>query len=686
MVLSLVAMAMASLAAIPLALLLKERRRIRMELSEQQRIFENAFAASASGMALLDLEGHMLRVNRTLCEFLGYPEPELLGKSFRDVTYSDDLAESITQFQRLVTGEIRSYRLQTRYVHRNGYLSWALITNALVRDEKGQPRVCVAQIHEITESKREAEALANRERQFSKAQVLAKIASWEWNLVSDVLTWSEPVYQLFGLDPQAFEPTLASYLTFVHPEDRELIKASLEQAKHEHRPYFIDQRIVRADGEQRILHVQGEVEVGPHGQALRMYGTAQDVTENRQALDAVFREVEQFRVVSEVLRRRNVEIERQIAERDQELSARDLMFQRIVNHVPAAVSYFDRNLACQWMNPEALACFGITAAQLGHISAANFPLYGYFFEHLEAVRASGEPFHGSNLPVPGHQTDRERLTYWDLSLIPCLGPEGKAEGLLAFGREVTDRIEKERLQREQIKALEASEALKDHYLSTLSHEIRSPLTVILGTALLFQGEALGPLTDKQRVYIAKLLRNGRDLTRLVNNVLECNVLRSGRLELYPELLAMADLIREVKSEFHASVGLKGQQLIDEIEGELPMLLADRRRLLHVWLNLVANAVQYAPEGTPIIMRARMEADRLVCEVSNTGSRIPEDKLPALFSAVDHPGRGQKGLGLGLGLSKALVEAHGGTLAILNQEDGVTASFSLPVSVRVADPV
>jgi PAS domain S-box-containing protein len=678
MILTFATVVLAPLAFIPLGLLLKERRRLRRTLTEQERILESAFAASACGMVLLDLEGRMLRVNRALCEQMGYTEQEMLGKSFRDITYPDDLADSVAQFQRLVSGELRSYRIDKRYVHRSGHLLWAVVTNALVRDEKGRPRFSMAQIQENTDFKRQADALADQERQFARAQELSETATWEWDLHADVITCSEPSYALIGLNPQDYEPRLETYLDFLHPDDRELFKSSLERAKQDHLPFSIEQRVLRKDGAQRILHVRGEVEVGPQGEALRLYGSAQDVTESRQAMDAVFRESEPFREVIEQLRWRNLEIERQIAERDQELLARDEMFRRIVTHVPVAVTYFDRSLACQWMSPEAQARLGITDEQIGHVTAANFPLFGDFATGLEAVMVAGEPRHDTNVPMSIYQHGRELLTYWDYSLIPCLDADGQPDGILALGHEVTDRIEKERLKEAQIKTLEASEALKDHFLNSLSHEIRSPLTVILGTAMLFQGEALGPLTDKQRVYIAKLLRNGRDLARLVNNVLESNLLRSGRLVLHPEPIALGDLLGEVQTEFHASVGLKGQQLIVETESEMPLLLADRRRLLQIWLNLVANAVQYAPEGAQIRLGVRVEGDHLLCEVFNTGSRILQDKLPDLFSAVDHPGRGQKGLGLGLGLSKALVEAHGGTLGLLNQEDGVTAWFSLPV--------
>lgn len=669
---------LALLAAIPIGWLLVERLHMRRALVEQQRTLEGVFSGAANGMAILDLSGRLQRVNQALCEMTGYPEPELLKRFLPEITYPDDRFEAEALFRRLVAGEIPSYQLQKRYVHRSGHLFWASVSNTLVRDEKGRPRYCVAQMQEISEYRRELDALAQRERRFAKAQELAGLTGWEWDLRTDTITWADPVYQTFGANPETFEPCFKTYLELVVPDDRELIETSLSKAMADHLPFSLDQRITRPDGEQRIVHVKAEVRVGPDGQAEMLYGSAQDVTETRQALDAVFRQAEEHREVSEVLRRRNAEIEREIAERDQELLSRDLMFRRIVQDVPAAIAYFDAQFACQWMSPEAQVRFGIPAEEVSRLSAKDVPLFGLSASRFASVMASGEPHRETGVPLLLRDGSVERQTYWDYSLIPCRDADGEPEGLLAFAREVTDRHEKVQLQERQIKALEASEALKDRFLSSLSHEIRSPLTVILGAAMLFQGESLGPLTEKQNVYVAKLLRNGRELLRLVNNVLEANVLRSGRFALIPEALSMEAIVREVLAEFRASAALKGQTLIDELEGHLPRVMVDRRRLTQVWLNLVANAVQYAPDGAPIALRLRREGRQLRGEVFNAGSQISAERLEGVFSAWLHLESAKKGLGLGLGLCKALIEAHGGRFGVQSQPEGVTAWFTLPL--------
>lgn len=675
MVLSL-SLLLVTLALVLLGFLWAERARIRRALAEQRWILESTFSGAASGMAIVDLSGRWVSVNRALCEMSGYPEHELLKRSVGDLTYPDDRPATVAAFRRLVAGEIRSYQLQKRYVHRSGHLFWALISCSLVRDEQGRPFHCVVHVQEITDYHREFEALSRRERQSAWAQELAKLASWEWDLVADRVTWSDAVFQAFGASPETFEPSLDAYLALVHPEDRELIMTSLDRAREAHHPFALDQRVTGPDGRPRIVHIKGEAVVGSHGEAVALRGSVQDVTEIRQALDEVLRQAEESREVSALLRQRNSEVERQIVERDQELEARDRMFQRIVQHVPAAIAYFDRHHACQWLNPEALARFGIAAEEVSRLSARDVPLFGRAADHFGAVLALGEPYRESGVPLC--LRDGEKPTYWDYSLIPCRDADGEPEGLLAFGREVTLRQSKVMQQQQQIAALEASEALKDRFLNTLSHEIRSPLTVILGAAMLFQGEALGPLTEKQHRFVAKLLRNGRELLRMVNNVLEANLLRSQRMVLLPEPIPMEELVRELVAEFQASAAMKGQVLIEELDGGLPRVRGDRRKLTQVWLNLLANAVQYAPEGATIAVRLRQDGETLRAEVFNPGSPIPPERLEAIISSWQHLGNETHGLGLGLGLSKALVEAHGGQLGVRSQPEGVTAWFTVPL--------
>ena len=130
-----------------------DRKKTEEALKESEGRFRGAFEASATGMALVGLDGRMLKVNQSLCESVGYSENEFLTKTFRDVTHPDDLEKDREHVRRLIRDEIPHYHIEKRYFHRDGYLLWVLLSVSMVRDARGYPLYFVCQIEDITERK-----------------------------------------------------------------------------------------------------------------------------------------------------------------------------------------------------------------------------------------------------------------------------------------------------------------------------------------------------------------------------------------------------------------------------------------------------------------------------------------------------------------------------------------------------
>ena len=130
-----------------------DKKNAQEALRESESRFRSAFEASAIGMALVGLDGRWLKVNQSLCESVGYPEDELLTKTFQDITHPDDLEKDLDHVRRLIEDEIPYYHIEKRYFHRDGYLVWVLLCVSMVRDAKGYPLYFVSQIEDITERK-----------------------------------------------------------------------------------------------------------------------------------------------------------------------------------------------------------------------------------------------------------------------------------------------------------------------------------------------------------------------------------------------------------------------------------------------------------------------------------------------------------------------------------------------------
>jgi PAS domain S-box-containing protein len=151
----------------------------------------------------------------------------------------------------------------------------------------------------LESAKRAEEQIKQSEHQLAEAQHLAHIGSWNWHLQSNVLSWSDELYRIFGVDPQAHDPADESFVReFVHAEDRALAEGAVQRCLKTREPFSFYNRILRPDGEERVIHARGDIVSDECGNPIRMFGTAQDVTERQQAEERLKATTEQLRALS----------------------------------------------------------------------------------------------------------------------------------------------------------------------------------------------------------------------------------------------------------------------------------------------------------------------------------------------------------------------------------------------------
>jgi PAS domain S-box-containing protein len=278
---------------------LTERKRAEDALQQSEERFRSAFASAAVGMAIVGLGGCFMQVNQALCELYGYSQDELVGMTYLDLTHPDDVGLHVELAGQLHAGEIGSYHLEKRYLHRSGDVVWAHLSVSVVRDRDGKPLYDISQVQDITEQKRAQGAVTRSEARLAEAQQIARLGSWDWELDSDAAVWSDELSAIFGVDP-AEELTSAIFYRCLHPEDRVDAALVLEQARTTGEPFSHEYRIVLADGSVRWIHGRGEVELRD-GEAVRMHGTAQDITERKEAEESLRRAELRYRTLLEQL-------------------------------------------------------------------------------------------------------------------------------------------------------------------------------------------------------------------------------------------------------------------------------------------------------------------------------------------------------------------------------------------------
>ena len=237
--------------------------------------------------------------------------------------------------------------------------------------------------------------------------------------------------------------------------------------------------------------------------------------------------------------------------------------------------------------------------------------------------------------------------------------------------------------------------LKDTFLANMSHELRTPLNSVIGFSELLLGmlPAEGGAADlaTQRDYLETIARNGRHLLDLINELLDLSKIAAGRMELRLEPLDLRTVLREAADSVRAQLEARKHQLAIEPPRDRVVIQADRGRLRQVLLNLLSNAIKFTPDGGRIALSARLEdAGRVHIAVSDSGIGIaPEDqgKLFQEFVQLDaSASRHYEGTGLGLALSKRLVELHGGTIGVESElGKGSTFWFTLPQADSRPEP-
>ncbi|MHB0937370.1 MAG: sensor histidine kinase [Armatimonadota bacterium] len=557
------------------------------------------------------------------------------------------------------------------------------------------------------ERQRAAVAADTDEAQWQHALNAAGIGAWELDLQTRA-TWRSLRYdQIFGYRTPPPQFTFQMFLDHVLPEDRDRVHRAFQDAVITHGDWDFECRIRRVDGAVRWIWGSGHQQDDAQGRPARMLGLVQDITERKQSEEALQRHARRFELLTNTA-------EQLLKSNDPQREVESLC--RQVMELLDCHAFFNFLVDEEAGKLHLNACAGIPEEEARRIEWLDYGVAVCGCAARDGCRIVAE-----HIPTtPDIRTDLVKsygITAY--ACHPLLGPGGAVLGTLSFGtrsretfsdddlslmKAVTDQVAtamtrisgeqaRERLLAEVQRNVSELNALREQdrlLLHTVAHDLRSPATLINGHLSLML-ELLGPQQHLAGENVDALQRALRRMGIIIDDLTEVTRLDAGGISLELEPVALAAYLPELLANHAGDLDLA--QIALDIPEDLPPVNADPARLERILANLLINARKYSAPGAPIRVDARLLDGQVEIRVTDQGQGIPADEIDRIFDRFyrcTYKRRGE-GIGLGLYITRALVEAHavpssdgktmvGGRIRVESEiGKGSTFAFTLPLA-------
>jgi PAS domain S-box-containing protein len=669
------------------------------------------FEQAAIGITHLTLGEEWISVNQRYCEITGYSREEILGLKVEHLTHPEDVPASLEFIRRIRSGELPEYKMEKRYIRKNGEVIWVHLTVSIVRSAKGDPLYLVGFIEDITE-RRDAQSEASRSLSLLRATLEStadgilvvdlngKILSSNqkmadmWEIPAEVLACGDDQLAInAALDKLIYPDDFLAKVTelYRHPEEASYDVLELKDGRTFER-YSQPQRIddVPVGRVWSFRDVTSRLRAEEQERALTQEQAARAEAENSQKRASLLAEAS--RVLS--------------ASFDYQTTLAALV--RLA--VPALADYCALDIVEAEDSFERIgeAHVDPTKSKLLR-EVAKFPKSALTARHpLMRVMATGAPvleaditpaFIRASFAEAEQRRVVEALAPRSLICVPLV-TSGKPLGALTLvtsgsGRryEIADLslaadlarraaivVEHARLFHEAEQATRA----RDDVLAVVAHDLRNPLnTVTMAAGMMLETMPVERVQERRQVEIVR--RAADRMNRMIQDLLDVKRMESGRLttDLKPEDPGV--LINDTIDMLRPLAASSTIRLETDIEQNLPLVLADAARVQQVLSNLVGNAVKFTPrDGRITVCAERLDAE-VRFAVIDTGPGIPAEQLPHIFGRFwQAKTSDRRGIGLGLAIAKGIVEGHNGRIWVESHVGlGSTFYFTLPAATQNA---
>jgi two-component system CheB/CheR fusion protein len=515
---------------------------------------------------------------------------------------------------------------------------------------------------EVSERERVEESLRQSEERLKAALLAGRMATWDWDPQTDQLTSSVTINSLLGLLPGNTVQTSVERFRLVHPQDLERQRATVEAAVREGHGWHSEFRIVRPF-DRKVIWVEERAHAmrDADTRKLLMAGVVWDITERKQAEEALARSEERLRLVVENAHEYAIfstDLERKV-------TTWNSGAEQILGYPEEDIIGRSADLIFTEEDRAGGACE----------REAGAALKGRAADERWHVRKDGSRFWGSGVLMPMRSPSGEMVGF-----VKILRDETEAKRVAEALKRSRAELELALKEAEQARQeAERANRTKDNFLAALSHELRTPLTPVLMAAesLLRRKD----LPARAREGLEMICRNVEIETHFIDDLLDITRISHGKLELEREPVDLHEVIRHALEISRPDIDCRQQALTVKLEADASRATGDLARLQQVFWNLLKNASKFTEGRGEIRVTSRSDGpDWIVIEIADTGRGIDPNRLADIFEAFKQEDKSVTrqfgGLGLGLAIAKATVAGHGGNISAASAGRGRGSTFTV----------
>ncbi|HWI41341.1 MAG TPA: PAS domain S-box protein [Verrucomicrobiae bacterium] len=645
----------------------EQLQQVEEALRETDALFRATFDLAAVGIAHVGRDGSWLRVNRRFCEITGYPREELLRLRFQDITHPDDVARDEALTARVYSGEIPHFTMEKRYLRGDGTTVWVEISVSALPERPGGEGHHICVVQDISRRKELEESLQSRNRRLRLLADLAErllgteapvdAASAAFDAIAGEL--GIDLYLNFLVEPdgslrldsfRGLAPEAALQLSHLPPGDA-VCGLVVRTGEPCHATDIQSSSWERADLIRR--HGVRAYYCSPLVAAGKVIGTLSFGTMTRDAFSP-----EDLEIIGTITRHVALADHRMRSERD--LRLREAQFRQLAETLPQLVWINDDQGRVEYVNRQWQEYTGFGAGDLGvrlH-SVVHPDDYGAARQEWVRCLADCEPYEFE------YRLKRASDGEYRWFLARAIPMNERDKGCVRWFGTCTDIHYRKIIEQE-----------RELMMHTISHDLRTPLASALGFVQL----SLADVTDAEvQGLLQTALQALQRMNVMIQDLVDAARLAGGEFVLRREPVELQRFLDGLLRS--SATALDMSRVTLRLSPGLPQVFADPPRVERVFLNLLSNALKYSPPETTVEIGAERRGDLVQVSVRDHGAGIAPEDIPCIFDRFHRPigGRKSGGVGLGLYITRTIVVAHGGTIAVDSEPGkGSTFRFTLP---------